>query len=141
MKIGTALIVLLLVVIAIYVAELPSGKQIGEGIIAAQREEESRREWARYEHERQLRAEQVAEASARDRAAQQALAQDEFDALPKWDTFGRPVNRTPPSGLQPTAALPPPPQNPLPIFTPKPVQDPAQIRAEIERKFGAPPAR
>lgn len=135
MKIFAVIAVFLLVVIA---WRIPSGLEIGEGILQA--EENRRAEQVRVEAEKAalMAAEQAKVKAAEERAAeelstkaaQKQREQQDFDALPKWDRAGNPINWVPPAGLAPTAEVGPPPPPP-----PRATPTPAEVAAEIERRF------
>ena len=137
MKIIGGVIILLLLMILV---KIPSGLQIGEGIIKAQ---ETHVEELRLAEEQRLKR-AAEEEGKREKAAVEAnrnAAQRGFDALPKWDPSGNPINREPPPGLSPTESVPPSPSpvaTPVPrVATPPPrTPTPAERAAEIERRFG-----
>ena len=132
MKFLFAIAVVLMGVIAY---RIPSPLEIGEGIIQAQKNEVARLRKEAYEAEkRQMEREEQAVKQSNDRRAgvERNRRQAEFDALPKWDTIGRPINRQPPPGLTETRDIPP--STFKPIFTPPP--SPTDLKNEIERKYG-----
>ena len=102
--------------------------------------------------DRQQRADQAAEKERAARVAREQAraeeqlrdreneaAQAEFDALPKSDVFGRPLNRVPPPNLKET------PGAPIPVSIPRATPDPAAMAAArraaeletIRQKYGA----
>lgn len=97
-----ALLFVAVIFLGILAWRMPTADEIGSAVLHARDREQSRNDSANYEaNQHQAQARQAAE-----RAARLAAAQAEFDALPKWDNFGRPANRTPPDGLMPTTNIP-----------------------------------
>lgn len=97
-----ALLLITVLLLAVLVYRVPTALEIGEGIIRAQHNEESRILTARLD-----RAERERTGTTKEQVATRRIREQEaFDALPKWDGFGRPINRTPPEGLQPTPNIP-----------------------------------
>ena len=137
MKVFAVITVLLLLLIAY---RIPSGLEIGEGMIQAeanrvaeiQREEQEKAAAMAAEQEKARAVEQQAAEEMRVSTAKKLQEQADFDALPKWDKSGNPINRVPPPGLDPTAEIGPRPPPP-----PRATPSPAEIAAEIERKFKA----
>lgn len=137
MKLFCALVLFLLGLIAYQTARIPTAKEIGEGILLAEDNRRNAIMAARAEAERKLDDDIKAQRAAKVRGeknAQKILDQHEFDMLPKWDRHGNTINRVPPAGLAPTAEAkigPPPVVRRGPVPTPSP----AEVAAEIERKF------
>ena len=115
MRFGLGIVILFLGIIAY---KLPTAEEIGDQVALAPGRLRDKADMAYAEQKQkedaaeaeQKRNEAVA-AAEREQQQQQAAAQAAFDALPKVNAIGYPINRVPPRGLHPTAGFPVVPKN------------------------------